>query len=74
MSEFDENFLDAVREELARARHKFPEQSRLTTALALVEEVGELAQAILQGAPESRVEAEAVQVAVMALRVVNDTV
>jgi hypothetical protein len=64
-------FLGEVYQELARARKKFPD-SRCCT-VALMEEVGELAQAMLKVAagkwPESRIREEAVQVAVMAIRV-----
>lgn len=59
-------FLDEVRAELERARDKFPDAS--CSLAALTEEVGELAKAMLQE-PLDRVRAEAVQVAVMALRV-----
>lgn len=55
--------------ELDRARAKFP-RGRVTFA-ALVEEVGELAKATFEE-PKFRVDAEAVQVAVMAMRMVLD--
>lgn len=64
-------FLSEVREELNRARKLFPD-SRCCT-VALMEEVGELAQAMLKVEagkwPASRIREEAVQVAVMAMRV-----
>jgi hypothetical protein len=64
-------FLGEVYQELVRARTKFPD-SRCCT-VALMEEVGELAQAMLKVAagkwPENRIREEAVQVAVMAMRV-----
>lgn len=64
-------FLDAVGDELQRARAKFP-SSRLSVA-ALMEEVGELAQAMLKVAAgkwdKSRIMEEAIQVAAMACRV-----
>lgn len=58
--------LNEVTAELTRAQTKFPE-TPLTT-IALIEEVGELGQALLDK-PYSEVRQEAVQVAVMALRV-----
>lgn len=64
-------FLRDTRSELNRARDKFP--SATASTVALMEEVGELAQAMLKHAagkwPHSRVMEEAVQVAVMAMRV-----
>lgn len=67
----DEEFFAAVSAELQRAREKFP-SSNLSLA-ALMEEVGELAQAMLKVRagkwPAYRVREEAVQVAAMAVRV-----
>lgn len=64
-------FLGEVYQELVRARTKFP--SSACSVAGLMEEVGELAQAVLKNAagkwPESRIREEAVQVAVMAMRV-----
>lgn len=63
---------DLMREisaELTRARTKFPGPN--VTFAALVEEVGELATALFEE-PRERVRKEAVQVAVMAMRVVLD--
>jgi len=68
----DQVFLNEVTQELARARIKFPSQPRYLTLAALMEEVGELAQAALQHR-ESSVYGEAIQVAVMAMRVAIDT-
>ena len=62
-------FLLDVSAEVGRAREKFPETEGCM--VALVEEVGELARAILDESPE-RIRAEAVQVACMAVRVVLD--
>lgn len=59
-------FMAKVREELKRARGKFP--SPQCSFVALTEEVGELAKALLDE-PVDRIEAEAIQVAVMAIRV-----
>lgn len=56
-------------DELARARTKFPESD--VTILALMEEVGELAKAAFEE-PRARVRQEAIQVAVMAIRVILD--
>ena len=65
--------------ELAKARRKFPDQHVWITLAALSEEVGELNQAILQfnhephkGKTEEDIYKEAVQVAVMAIRVALD--
>lgn len=55
--------------ELQRARAKFPGKN--VTFAALVEEVGELSTALFEESAQS-VEKEAVQVAVMAMRVVLD--
>jgi NTP pyrophosphatase (non-canonical NTP hydrolase) len=65
----DVEFSSLVHEELARARKKFPLQNTTTLLLALMEEVGELAQAFLQKQGSDRIMAEAVQVAAMAARV-----
>jgi hypothetical protein len=59
----------ALREELSRARAKFPGNRRLFVALA--EEVGELAKALLQRDPEWR--KEALQVACVAIRIFEET-
>jgi NTP pyrophosphatase (non-canonical NTP hydrolase) len=67
----DAQFIGDVFAELDRARKKFP--SATASTVALMEEVGELAQAMLKYSagkwPHSRVREEAVQVAVMAMRV-----
>lgn len=69
-----ERFLDELPEELMRARRKFPTANLSTPAL--VEEVGELAQARLKvraGAwSRDRVWEEALQVAAMAIRVATE--
>lgn len=62
-------FLEQVAAELKRARTKFPSSRHSMTAL--MEEVGELAKAMLDESPE-RVYAEAVQVAAMAARVAEE--
>jgi NTP pyrophosphatase (non-canonical NTP hydrolase) len=75
-----ESMFEDIRAELERARAKFPRQSVWITLAALTEEVGELNAAILQLNQEpdksiviGDVFNEAVQVAVMAMRVVLDT-
>lgn len=61
--------LEEIRVELGRARQKFPGDD--VTMLALMEEVGELAKATFEE-PSANVRSEAVQVAVMAIRVALD--
>lgn len=67
----EEFFLQDVLEELKRAREKFP--SATHSIIALMEEVGELAQAVLKHRagkwPTERIYEEAIQVAAMAMRV-----
>ena len=60
----------AVRTEVEQARHKFPRPDLLLTAL--VEEVGELAQALLQHGSGELVEREAIQVAAVAIRILEE--
>jgi hypothetical protein len=60
------SFLDCVRDEVFRAREKFPSSECSMTALT--EEVGELAKAHLDE-PWAHVMKEAIQVACMAARV-----
>lgn len=64
-----EIFLDEIRDELERARAKFPGDRIM--GLALAEEFGELIKAMLDESSD-RVRKEAVQTAVMAARVVLD--
>lgn len=61
-----DGFLDAVRREYERATSKFV--SSEASAVALMEEVGEVAKALLDESSQ-RVRDEAVQVAVMAARI-----
>ena len=61
-----DSFLECVREEVLRARKKFPNPECSMTALT--EEVGELAKALLDE-PWAHVMKEAIQVACMAARV-----
>lgn len=65
----DAGFRAEQRLELERARKKFP--GAALTMVALTEEVGELAKALLDESPERIVE-EAIQVAVMAQRVATE--
>ena len=64
-------FIAEVEAELHRAQSKFPDS--VLCVAALMEEVGELAQAMLKVRagkwPKERIREEAVQVAVMAMRV-----
>jgi NTP pyrophosphatase (non-canonical NTP hydrolase) len=72
--EEDCRFLSDVGDEVVRAREKFPSPNLVFAAL--VEEVGELAQAMLKRAAGKdtyeHIRSEAVQVAAMALRVAVD--
>ncbi len=56
--------------EIASARLKFP--SNRHSLAALVEEVGETAQAFLQGQGSDRIRAEALQVACVAMRIYEE--
>jgi hypothetical protein len=62
--------LDAVGAEVLRARAKFPGNRNMLAALT--EEVGELATALLQGKPRDEIEREAIQVAAMAVRIIEE--
>lgn len=64
-----EMLIQDILDELARARSKFPGKN--VTFAALVEEVGELAKATFEE-PRANVRKEAIQVAVMAMRMVLD--
>lgn len=59
-------FLEAVEAEIQKATSKFPWPN--PNLAALMEEVGELAQAFLQNKPHDEIFKEAVQVATMAAR------
>lgn len=63
----DESFLIDVFLEIRRARKKHPGNAHLTAAL--MEEVGELAKAQLEGESQARIWAEAMQVACVAARI-----
>lgn len=60
----------ALTAELKRARAKFPANAKLT--VALMEEVGELAQALLQGKAKDEIVKEALQVACVAVRIAEE--
>lgn len=64
-----ESIFRKIKDELKNARTKFPGDS--VTMIALVEEVGELAKALMDE-PSINIEKEAIQVAVMAIRVAID--
>lgn len=70
----DVRLISDIAGELIAARQKFP--SSACCLAALMEEVGELAQAMLKHAagkwPAERVREEAIQVAVMAIRCANE--
>ena len=65
---------EAINEEIARARKKFPENRHKLAAL--VEEVGELAQALLDhergDGSINDIRKEAIQVAAMAIRIYSE--
>jgi NTP pyrophosphatase (non-canonical NTP hydrolase) len=65
----EQELVSEIVAELARARTKFPGKN--VTFAALVEEVGELSTALFSESRE-RVREEAIQVAVMAMRIVLD--
>lgn len=69
MASVEQILADEILAELVRARTKFPGKN--VTFAALVEEVGELATATFEE-ERDRVRKEAVQVAVMAMRMVLD--
>lgn len=60
----------AISKEIGRARTKFPHNRHLLAAL--IEEVGELAQAILQAKPDEEIRKEAIQVCAVAIRIIKE--
>lgn len=62
--------LVSVSQEVARARLRFPNREKLLAAL--VEEVGELARAMLDCEGADRVRSEAEQVACLAIRIIEE--
>lgn len=67
-----ERIIDCLEEEIVAARKKFPENRDLF--LALGEEFGELAQALLERRPTRMTFHEAIQVAAVALRIAQEGV
>lgn len=65
----ERDLVEEIMAELNRAREKFPGDN--VTALALVEEVGETATALFEE-PRDAVRKEAIQTAVMAMRLILD--
>jgi NTP pyrophosphatase (non-canonical NTP hydrolase) len=65
-----EETIKALRTEIYSARRKFPGRRFLLTAL--VEEVGELAAAILKREGPARIRKEAIQVACVAIRIFEE--
>lgn len=61
--------LQEIIAEVIRSREKFPRDKH--NLAALMEEVGELAEAFLKDAGPERVRAEAVQVACVAIRIIE---
>lgn len=66
----DSRTLDLILDEVEFARTKFPGGKFLLAALT--EEVGELAKALLQKSSKDDVIGEAVQVAAMAIRIIEE--
>jgi hypothetical protein len=65
-------FMHMMHGELLNARIKFPNQSLLTSLAAAIEELGETSQAILKEEGPQRIQEEAIQTAVMAMRIAID--
>lgn len=66
----NERTLGDIAEEVLRARDKFPGNSLLTVALG--EEYGELCKAQLRGRPKKEIVQEAIQVAALAIRIIEE--
>jgi NTP pyrophosphatase (non-canonical NTP hydrolase) len=66
----EEITISAIKAEVTRARLKFPGNRFLLAALT--EEVGELARALLQRRPREEWEREAIQVACVAVRIIEE--
>jgi hypothetical protein len=62
--------LDAIAAEVLSARLKHPGRQKIL--VALMEEVGELAKAMLQDRPKDEIEREAIQVAAMCVRIIEE--
>ena len=70
MMELSNESIEALKGEILRARVKFPRNRFLYCALG--EESGELAEALLQKQGRNRVQAEALQVACVAMRIYEE--
>lgn len=64
------NTLEAISDEVIRARKKFP--GRRFLLAACLEELGELAKAYLQREGSHRIRKEAIQVACLAIRIIEE--
>jgi NTP pyrophosphatase (non-canonical NTP hydrolase) len=62
--------VEAIEIEIVKARTKFPKNAKLLAAL--MEEVGELAKALLQNKGADEVRKEAIQVACVAVRIIEE--
>ncbi len=62
--------LEQIEDEVSRARKKFPGTKHLN--VALMEEVGELAQAQLQRRGDAAIRKEAIQVIAVAVRIIQE--
>ncbi len=62
--------LAEVEREVVRAREKFPGNKKMLAAL--MEEVGELARALLQRKPQADVKKECIQIAATAVRIFEE--
>lgn len=69
MKDGTDDLINDITIELQRALNLFPENIFIFPAL--IEEVGELAKALMEESPE-RIRAEAIQVAVMAIRIIQE--
>jgi hypothetical protein len=79
MTPLDMTTLELLSDEWARARRKFPAQSAMVTIIAATEELGEVSKAYLEfhhekqkGVKVEQIRKEAIQLAVMALRIACD--
>lgn len=66
----DDLTLQAISAETSKARRKFPRNRRLLAAA--MEELGELAKALLQGKDKDEIDKEALQVAAMMVRIIEE--
>lgn len=66
----EELTINAIRAEVINARTKFPSNKKLLAALG--EEYGELCKALMQDRPRDEIEREAIQVAAVAVRILEE--